>query len=122
MEMKAKRIHTSEIVKANLGRVALSRGPLLYCLEGIDNPFDIKKMVLPLKSSIKAVLDTTVFDGIYVLCGKGKVNKKTVEFKLIPYFMWENRGICPMRTLIIENPKISVEERVQPTEKMNTNG
>ena len=39
-DMSVRRVYTDAKIKANRGRVALMRGPLLYCLEGVDNDFD----------------------------------------------------------------------------------
>lgn len=122
MEMLPRRIYTDEVIAANKGRVAISRGPLLYCLEGIDHPFDISQMVLPAQSMIKSAFDVGLFGGIYVLKGKGKIKNKTVRFNAIPYYLWENRGIYTLRTLLIENPDKAIEEQPKKDVKMNTNG
>jgi DUF1680 family protein len=46
-DMPVKKVYTDSRVKANHGRVTLMRGPLLYSLEGVDNHFDVLRMVLP---------------------------------------------------------------------------
>lgn len=121
MEMPTQFVRTNEKVKANQGRVALLRGPLLYALEGIDNDFDVLNFQISLKSKIQTSSEKLLNQEIVVLKGKGVIDRKSVNFKAIPYFLWQNRGIHPFSTLLIYDPKKINIERAK-TEKMNTNG
>ncbi len=123
MDMPIRRIHSSNKIAANFGRVAISRGPLLYCLEGIDNPFNIEKLEIPAKEKLSVTHNETIFNGIPLIEGSGNVEGRKVRFTAIPYYMWENRGIAPLRTLIIEDVKEAIEETEPEKEKkINTNG
>lgn len=119
-DMPVHRIYTGSKIKANVGKVALMRGPILYCLEGMDNEFDIEKMQLSASTSIENSYDPMVLGGTNVLTGNGQVQGKDISFKAVPYYLWQNRGIAAMTMLLNEQPDISKEE--QPDyENMETN-
>ncbi len=91
-------------VESNRNCVAITRGPLVYCLEGCDNDFDIFNFFLT-QQKLKERLNDSL-NGIVSLNGYGFVNKnihrlyfsgfpcynfKKVIFEAIPYFTWANR-------------------------------
>ncbi|MFH1447036.1 MAG: beta-L-arabinofuranosidase domain-containing protein [Chloroflexota bacterium] len=80
-------------VKGHKGKVALTRSPLVYCLESIDNPglnlFDLRLD----PSTIHAVFDETLLNGIWVLHAQ-TTDEKSLTF--IPYHLWANRGESQM--------------------------
>lgn len=121
-DMSIRRIYTNEKIKANQGRVAMMRGPLLYCLEGVDNAFDILSMILPAESKINAIYSKEILGGIMTLEGIGLLDGEHVRFKAVPYFMWENRGISPMALLLIEEPGKIYKEKEESSTDYNTNG
>lgn len=105
-------------VRDNIGRVAIRRGPIIYCVEGADNKWG---NVWDLEISEDAKLEAEYRDilgGIIVVKGKGMVNspeswkelylplrdssrlKKEVEFIAIPYYAWANREPGPMEVWI----------------------
>lgn len=47
LPMPVERMQADPRVEADRGRVALQRGPLVYCLEDADNPVDVRTIVLP---------------------------------------------------------------------------
>ncbi len=122
-EMPVRKVFTkSNKIKQNSGRLCLMRGPLIYTLEDIDNEFDISNFVLDTGSDITTYFNSDLYSGVPVLEGKGTVNNTTVKFKAIPYFLWQNRGIGAMSTLIIYDPtRVYTESNTKQTE-MNTNG
>ena len=84
-------------VKATRGKVAITRGPLVYCLEQTDNPeVDIFNERLD-----TALLDTEfepkMFNGIIVIRGQ-TTNRQPLTF--IPYFLWANRGDSRMTVYV----------------------
>src|SRR5271154_5592127 len=52
LEMAVERLYAHPDVKADFGRVALMRGPLIYCLEGVDNPAPLHRMRLPVGADL----------------------------------------------------------------------
>jgi len=85
-ELSPRRIHADPHIEANRGRVALARGPLIYCFEGVDNPGDL----LHQKLSDRAELSVGRNDAL---------NVQTLQadgLTAIPYFAWSNRGLNAM--------------------------
>lgn len=82
-------------VSADHGRVAVTRGPLLYCAESIDNPeLDLDHVALDC-SSLDYTFDPLLFgSGCGVILGRTEQN---MTVRLVPYFAWGNRGASCMR-------------------------
>jgi hypothetical protein len=80
-------------VRGHEGKVALTRGPLVYCLESMDNPnLDIfKTHIIPQTIQVKS--SPSLLGGIWTLCGKTNDNQ---DFTAIPYQLWANRGESQM--------------------------
>jgi hypothetical protein len=91
-----------EKVEANVGRVAVTRGPLVYCAEEVDNSGPVQRLFIPeipaadlLKT---AVIREGPLEGVVsvsapakeVSGGGGAVKDVTVT--LVPYYAWNNRG------------------------------
>jgi DUF1680 family protein len=76
-------------VRSVRGRVALTRGPLVYCLESVDNPgLDIFEAQID-PSTLRAEFSPDRLGGVWLLRGE------TVQgepFTAIPYSCWANRG------------------------------
>ena len=80
-------------VKGHAGKVALSRGPLVYCLENVDNPDgDIFTAQLD-PSSLQDEFVPDLLGGCIVIYGQTADGK---SLKFIPYFLWANRGESQM--------------------------
>ncbi len=79
------------------GRVAISRGPLIYCLESTDNPtmplFDVTLD----PASLRAVWDPDLLGGAVVLRGQAQDGR---PLTFIPYFLWANRGPSQMNIFV----------------------
>jgi DUF1680 family protein len=80
-------------VKGHEGKVAVTRGPLVYCLESMDNP-DVDIFTAQLDPS-------TLHDEFFpeLLGGCVVIHAKTTDgkpLKFIPYFLWANRGESQM--------------------------
>ncbi len=80
-------------VRGHAGRVALTRGPLVYCLESVDNP-DIDLFGARLdSSSLRDEFVPDLLGGCVVIFGKSRDGQ---PLKFIPYFLWGNRGESQM--------------------------
>jgi DUF1680 family protein len=76
-------------VKGHRGKVAITRGSLIYCLESIDNPdVDIFSVAID-KSSLDSVFDRITLGGITKIIGQTKTGQ---PLTFIPYHLWGNRG------------------------------
>ena len=75
------------------GLVAISRGPLVYCLESTDNPtVDIFSIKLD-TASLNPIFDASLLGGIMKIEGKSQDGH---PLTFIPYHLWGNRGESTM--------------------------
>lgn len=84
-------------VKSERGKIALTRGPLVYCLESIDNPgVDLfAERIDP--SSLRSEFEPDLLGDLWVLRGQ-TVRGKAIT--AIPYFAWANRGPSQMTVYV----------------------
>ena len=80
-------------VKANVGKRAVERGPLVYCAEAADNDFDIDNLQLSAQTLISLGSTSPCLGNLQTL----HVETKNNEFILIPYYAWDNRIAGKMR-------------------------
>ena len=91
MSIKLRRAHPR--VKGHAGKAVLTRGPLVYCLESVDNQ-DVDIFTAQLDpDSLWHEFVSDLFGGCVVIHGK-TTNGKPLKF--IPYFLWANRGASQM--------------------------
>ncbi len=84
-------------VKSCRGKTAVSRGPLVYCLEQVDNPdVDLFSIILD-PNSLSAVFDENLLGGITLLKGKSTTGDLLT---FIPYAWWANRNPGPMTVYV----------------------
>lgn len=77
----------------NIGKIAIQRGPIVFCLEGIDNNNDVLNLNISDISSFAANYDNKLLNGIVVIDGEGLNNTgEKVKITAIPYALWANRG------------------------------
>ncbi len=87
-------------IKDDIGKVAIQRGPLMYCAEWKDNDGRTSNLILP--ATFQPEERKELLNGIVVLKGEGKsvnvdvqqqqVNTTPRQITLIPYYAWANRG------------------------------
>lgn len=95
------------LVKANgkvtddRGRVAVERGPLVYCAEWADNKFNVHTVLLNQHPQFRVVEKPELLNGINQITTEaqalsydkaGKLVTKDVVLTLIPYYAWAHRG------------------------------
>ncbi|MCP1160663.1 glycoside hydrolase family 127 protein [Bacillus infantis] len=86
MDMPAEIIHSHPLVEENKGRVAVQRGPLVYCLEQTDNHGDLFEKKLVKEEQFLLNHHPSLLDGITVL---NTIKNQALTF--FPYFAWDNR-------------------------------
>jgi len=94
LPMPVRRVVAHEMVKDNIGRVALQKGPIVYCLEGVDNKGHVLDRHIPDDLSFKMEFRPDLLGGVSVLKGKEEEGKEQII--AIPYFAWSHRGIGEM--------------------------
>ncbi|HAT8012064.1 glycoside hydrolase family 127 protein [Citrobacter rodentium] len=120
LPMRVKRVYASPRVRHTAGKVALQRGPLVYCLEEADNGSELHNLSLPSDSPLHEVAGSGVLQGKVLIQTEGlrvatpeeeaplysfdtpptSVTKQTLTF--IPWFSWANRGEGEMRVWVDE--------------------
>ncbi len=108
LPMDVRQIKAQDDVVDDRGKLAIQRGPIMYCLEGQDQPDKtIFDKFIATGTPMQASYDPDLLNGVVVLNGKAsKINPdgsvKDVDFKAIPYSTWNNRGTDHMAVWIPE--------------------
>lgn len=108
MPMDVRRIQANDSVEVDRGMLAIERGPIVFCLEGKDQPDStvFNKFITP-DTKIEAAYDANLLNGVMVLSGAAhEVERdgsvKDVTFRAIPYSTWNNRGADQMEVWVPE--------------------
>lgn len=107
MQMPVERIYAHPDVQQDAGRVALQRGPIVYCLEGVDHSVPIHRIRLSQEAELVTEHRPDFLDGVTVITGKAQAvtedgwqnelyhtqtrRTQPIELIAIPYFAWDNR-------------------------------
>ncbi|MGQ9622056.1 MAG: glycoside hydrolase family 127 protein [Candidatus Caldatribacteriaceae bacterium] len=116
LPMPIERVRADSRVCAAAGRVALQRGPVVFCLEEVDNGPNLSEIVLPEGTSLSSVFVPDLLGGVVVLRGEAQRRKIVssslywfvkpesipVPLQAISYYAWGNRGIGEMTVWIRE--------------------
>jgi DUF1680 family protein len=91
------RVRANPQVTADAGRVALERGPIVYCIEDTDFSGFIDGLAVPATAHYSIEARPLLGGLTVVTVGGATVNGKAVApVTAIPYFAWDNRGLAPM--------------------------
>ena len=118
LPMPVERIEANPKVRQAAGRVALQRGPIVYCLEEIDNGPGLHDLALPREAKLRAAFDPKLLGGVTVITGKAKrreqkswsgdlyrpagTKTESAAIKAVPYACWNNRRPGEMRVWMNE--------------------
>ncbi len=105
--MEVQRMKANPNVRTNANRVALQRGPIVYCLEETDNGAGLPNISLPTRANLRAEFATDLLGGVVTIKGDAlradearwseklyqpaPANKVKTEVTAIPYYAWCNR-------------------------------
>lgn len=94
LPMPIRRVLANPNVTADTGRVALQRGPIVFCAEWPDNPNGhVLDLSLPDNQPLTAQFEPDLLNGVEVIKGRAlNGDKQEQDFTAIPYFAWANRG------------------------------
>jgi len=118
-EMGVQVLEAHPAVEADVGRVALQRGPLVYCLEGVDNERPLYQYAIDPQTDFDVTHHEDLLEGVVTLDGTATVpsrddwdgelyrpsvetDETTAQITAVPYYAWNNRGPNPMRVWIRE--------------------
>ncbi|WP_339242786.1 beta-L-arabinofuranosidase domain-containing protein [Paenibacillus sp. FSL R5-0517] len=114
LPVKPKLIAAHPSIRADAGKVAIQRGPLVYCIEEADNGAPLTTIALAAEPQLTEYADPDLLGGCVIIEGDGLVpddsilwldgmpyrsyinQRKAVRFKAIPYYLWGNRKVGEM--------------------------
>ena len=114
--MEVRRAYANQRVREDAGCVALLRGPVVYCFEGVDNGEMIQSLRIPRQAQVTPfVCEEGVLKGNTLLKMEGSRMvggeelysekppvKERATLTAIPYYAWANRGETQMRVWMLE--------------------
>ncbi len=105
--LKVRKLYSHPEIKQDVNRVALARGPLVYCLEAVDNELPLNRIYIGADTEFQDEFREDMLGGVTVLTGKarGKVSEDwgkelyreepakwcDLDVLAIPYYLWDNR-------------------------------
>ena len=117
LDMPAERIYANPEIAADVGRVALKRGPIVYCLEAADNDAPVHRVALPRSNPIEPHFEPDLLTGVGVLTAESVAvggwktdalyrtdppGAQPITLRAIPYSFWSNRDSEEMSVWIRE--------------------
>ena len=111
LDMPAEWIYTNPRVTTNTGRIAITRGPVVYALEEIDQSCPVRELILKTNEPLKVIHGVDGLpEGTVMIEGQALRETFTGEelyptsspeysetvFRAIPYALWQNRGLFNM--------------------------
>ena len=119
--MPVERIAAHPNIRHDSGMVALQRGPIVYCLEEVDNGAELSNLAIPRGAALRAEVDSALLGGAGIITGEAvrsqpanwsgglyqpqrvlRYDDHPVTFRAIPYSLWANRQPGEMRVWLRE--------------------
>jgi hypothetical protein len=109
LEMPVERVAANPMAADDVGRIAIQRGPVVYCLEQCDHKAPVRSIFLADRAPLAACFDKRLLGGCVVVEGwgaaedigkwKGELYRsppaadkmKRAKIRAVPYFLWDNR-------------------------------
>ncbi|TYP78923.1 hypothetical protein BCM02_10138 [Paenibacillus methanolicus] len=108
LPMPVEKVRAHPKVRENAGRMALQRGPIVYCVEQADNGENLRDLRIPADAEWAWRYDEKLLDGVVLLTGEGLRSNEDdtsdnwlyrtapntyhpVRMTAIPYYAWANR-------------------------------
>src|SRR5574344_1954433 len=122
-DMEPRTLRANDKVEADRGMVAVERGPLVYCAEHPDNPFDIMSILLNQqphfllgKEEIAGTPVVTLQTDVQTLnfSQQGRLTTQDRTLTLIPYYAWCHRGTGQMRVWLAQDLRAASTARQRP--------
>jgi len=118
LPMEARRVYAHKDVEADAGRVALQRGPIVYCLEAVDNGGHVTDVYLPRDAKLTSEFRKDLLGGVQVIRARARVRgtppagDEPIDILAVPYYAWDHRRPGEMAVWIAEDPD---QARPRPT-------
>lgn len=100
-DMEPRTVKAHPEVEADRGRIAIERGPLVYCAEWPDNDFSVLSIIMNQKPQFELIERPDLLEGIVQLKTgaqilsfneEGRIEVEDVQLIMIPYYAWAHRG------------------------------
>lgn len=105
-DMPVEKVIANNKVATDRDRIALQRGPIVFCAEGVDNTNkNVLNLVIDKDAKLKSEFRTDLLNGVQTITGDVKAavvdkdgNRQLVKqkFVAVPYYAWNNRGMGQM--------------------------
>ncbi len=101
LDMEPRVVKAHPEVKDDEGRIAIEKGPVVYCAEWPDNDFSVRSVLMGKEPQLSVVHRSDLLYGIdqikadaqaVALNKQGKLEVKDVTLTMIPYYAWCHRG------------------------------
>lgn len=102
LPMEVRRVIANKNIKNDIGKVALQRGPVIYCAEWVDNNGKASNIVIPSDTKFTTEYKPDLLNGIEILKANvpavlidsngENLHTEKQSFMAIPYYAWANRG------------------------------
>jgi DUF1680 family protein len=97
LPMSVRRVLCHEEVRDNRDKVALQRGPVVYCAEWVDNGGSVGQLSVPNDAEFAVEYRKRLLGGVSVITGEKP------DFTAIPYYAWSHRGVGEMAVWLPRN-------------------
>ncbi len=113
LAMPVERMYAHPDVNADAGKVALQRGPLVYCAEQVDHEAPLQRMALTREAELSSQFDSGLLGGVVKIMAQAvaadaddwsdtlyrptRAQVQPCQFTAIPYYAWDNRAPGAMR-------------------------
>lgn len=105
--MQVRTIRSRPELKHNVDRIALQYGPMVYCVEGVDNRQRGWNFIVPENTEFVVAYEPGLLGGVNTISFNGttvtgsadgkQLETRNIPVKAIPYFSWNNRGSSEMQ-------------------------
>jgi DUF1680 family protein len=119
LPMEVQRMEAHPAVEADRGRVAVQRGPIVYCFEGVDNCREgvgndgsVPRIVLAGDPKFNTRYKADFLDGVTII---GGVDRSGREVRAVPYYAWGHRTPCDMAVWVWQDGKSRTPEVNDPS-------
>jgi hypothetical protein len=103
LPMHIRTVTAHPAVKADSGLVSLQRGPVMYCVEQIDQPEEnLDEIIINLATHIHYQYEPDLLNGIGVILAHQEASE--LRYRYIPYFNWANRTQGAMKVWVPYQP------------------
>jgi uncharacterized protein len=101
LPMEVRRVVANEKVTNDIGKVALQRGPIIYCAEWTDNNGKTSNIIVPTATNFTSEFNPAILNGVMtlkaevpavIINGNENISTQKQTLTAIPYYSWANRG------------------------------